>query len=202
MQPSNSRNLNRPTPSSRGMWARRLTHSFRRACEYALAMIGAANLIYLCCLDLSIMTSPSMAPTLKGTSIKNGDRVLAERVSYWFRSPRRWEVVMYFNPQKIRVMKRVIALPGQTICIPREGEILIDGQRVLPPDSSSKYWYYPQGDLAKGKTVPCGDDYYVLGDASGDSEDSRFNGPLPASKVAGRAWLIVWPWDRMGFVNP
>ena len=32
------------------------------------------------------------SPALKGSSVDDGDRVLTERVTYWFRGPRRWEV--------------------------------------------------------------------------------------------------------------
>lgn len=202
MQPSNSSIPNPPNSSRTASLMKRYARRLLHAGECVLAMIGAANLIYLCCFDLSVITSSSMAPTLKGTSIKNGDHVLAERVSFWFRDPWRWEVIMYFSPEGTRVMKRVVGLPGETISLPREGELLIGGERVMPPDANSKYWYAPQGNLTQGRSVSCGDGYYLLGDSTSDSDDSRFNGPLPADKVAGRAWLIVWPWERMGFVNP
>ncbi len=42
-------------------------------------------------MDLSVVVSPSMAPTLRGTAVANGDRVLTEKVTYRFRMPRRWE---------------------------------------------------------------------------------------------------------------
>ena len=49
--------------------------------------------------------------------------------------------------------------------------------------------------------MPCGSGYYVLGDDLKDSDDSRFNGPVPADRIMGRAWLIVWPMKRLGWVR-
>jgi signal peptidase I len=49
--------------------------------------------------------------------------------------------------------------------------------------------------------VPCGDGYYVLGDELKDSDDSRFNGPVPARRVMGRACRVVWPWKRAGWIR-
>ncbi len=46
-------------------------------------------------LDLSVVVSPSMAPTLRGTAVANGDRVLTEKVTCRFRMPRRWEGIAY-----------------------------------------------------------------------------------------------------------
>lgn len=42
---------------------------------------------------------------------------------------------------------------------------------------------------------------YVLGD-NWDSQDSRFEGQIDGSRFLGRAWLRVWPFARMGAVNP
>jgi len=57
------------------------------------------------------------------------------------------------------------------------------------------------GNLTEGKPVPCGDGYYVLGDDLKDSDDSRFNGPVPPHRILGRAWLIVSPRNRFGWVR-
>ncbi|MGD9649044.1 MAG: S26 family signal peptidase [Pirellulales bacterium] len=55
--------------------------------------------------------------------------------------------------------------------------------------------------MTEGKPFACGDGYYVLGDDSKDSDDSRFNGPVPTDDVLGRPWLILWPRDRAGRVR-
>jgi signal peptidase I len=164
------------------------------------AVFGAIVAIYWLTLDISVVVSPSMSPTLQGTSVDNGDRVVTEKVSYWFRAPRRWEVITFTNAVGEKRMKRVAGLPGENVQMLTLRELLIDGQPIeIPPSLNNKYLRY--GNLKDGKPLPCGDGYYVLGDDLRDSDDSRFNGPTPATHVVGRAWLIVWPFARFGFVN-
>ena len=125
-----------------------------------------------------------MAPTLQGTRTDTGDRVLTERISYWFRSPRRWEVITFTTKEGEKRMERVAALPGENVQMPESGELLVSGQRVDPPPSlDRKYLRY--GNLLDGKPVPCGDGYYVLGDDLKDSEDSRFDGVVAPRSVMG-----------------
>jgi signal peptidase I len=151
-------------------------------------------------MDISVIVSSSMQPTLAGTSADNSDRVITEKVTYCFRAPRRWEVITFTNSTGEKRMKRVVRLPGESVQMLVSNELLIDGRRVEPPPALDVR-YIKYGNLMDGKTVPCGDGYYVLGDDLKDSDDSRFNDPVPASHILGRTWLIVWPYTRFGFVN-
>ena len=168
--------------------------------ERALAIFGGLVLTYWLMLDLSIVVSPSMQPTLQGTNLDNGDRVVTEKFSYWFRQPRRWEVITFITPQGEKRMKRVVGLPGEAVQMREPGKLLVNGKRLEVP-ATYNLRYLRFGNLFDGKPVPCGDGYYVLGDDLKDSDDSRFNGPVPADQVLGRAWLIVGPWSRVGFVR-
>ena len=69
----------------------------------------------------------------------------------------------------------------------------------MPKGLNKKYLKF--GNLIDGKPIACGEGYYVLGDDLQDSDDSRFNGSVKPSRLIGRAWLIVSPWDRFGFVR-
>lgn len=168
--------------------------------ERMLAIFGATVAIFWLTMDYSVIISPSMSPTLMGTGADNGDRVITEKVTGWYRTPRRWEVITFEKPTGERVMKRVVGLPGETVQITSGRELLIDGKAVeLPPVLDRMYLRY--GNLADGDAVPCGDGYYVLGDDLKDSEDSRFIGPVPERLIIGRAWMIVSPWERIGWVK-
>jgi signal peptidase I len=181
-----------------GSW-RTVRRKILRYAERGFAIFGLMVLIYLLFFNLSVMVSPSMSPTLQGTNIDNGDHVLTERMTKWFRSPRRFEVVAFTNDEGVQVMKRIIGLPGEQVQLPEEGKLLINDQPIeLPPTLDLKYLRY--GNLADGKPLACGNGYYVLGDHTRDSDDSRFNGPIQPHRIIGRAWLIVWPISRFGFV--
>lgn len=186
-------------PRRRLNW-RSMTRRAARWIERVLATFGALVILCWLTLDVSVVASPSMEPTLQGTNVDNGDRVVTEKVSGWFRQPRRWEVITFVTSTGEQRMKRVAGLPGEHVQMIVRGQLLIDGKQVTPPPVvDSRYLRY--GNLFDGKPVPCGDGYYVLGDYVKDSDDSRFNGPVRADRVMGRAWLIVWPWRRFGFVR-
>jgi signal peptidase I len=142
-----------------------------------------------------------MQPTLQGTCWDDGDRILTEKVSFWFRSPRRWEVIAFRQKDGVQVMKRVIGLPGEKVQMLRGGRILINGRQIQPPPELDFLDYFPYGNLITGKTCECDNGYYVLGDYSRDSDDSRYNGPVSPDQLIGRPWLIVAPAGRRGVVR-
>jgi len=173
-----------------------------RQVKRILMLFGLGTAVYFGCFDLSRVASDSMKPTLRGKDWRHGDLVLSERVSWWFRQPRRWEILTFHNLEGTQVMKRIIGLPGEHVQMRRHGRIFIDGREVHPPASLAFLSYFPYGNLVANQIVFCDDGYYVLGDDSRDSQDSRFDGPVHPDQLVGRAWLILAPSPRRGFVNP
>ncbi|HOX05816.1 MAG TPA: signal peptidase I [Planctomycetota bacterium] len=180
---------------------RSLVRRLLRWAERTLALCGLAFIVYHVGFDLSAMSSDSMSPALAGTNARNGDWVLTEKVSYWFRRPRRWEVVTFLNDDGLQVMKRVAGLPGERVGI-REDRVVVDGAEPPRPERLARLRHYAYGSLHKGAEAACGDGYFVLGDNTADSLDSRYEGPVRPDSVVGRAWLVVWPPEKAGFVGP
>jgi signal peptidase I len=174
-----------------------------RVFERMFATIGVLFVIYHAGFEVSVIYTDSMGPTLRGEDSRVRDVVLTEKVSYWFRKPRRWEVVKYRTPNVLHmeVMKRVVALPGETISI-KDHWVEINGEPVDRPSRLDFLKYYAYGNLGRGRSVHCEEGYFVLGDDSRDSADSRFDGPIGLNKIEGRTWLIIWPLSRFGFVAP
>jgi signal peptidase I len=98
------------------------------------------------------------------------------------------------------LVKRVIALPGQTI-YSADGILYVDGRRLrepyLPPHD-------PLGPPIPGATrhdpfhVPAGE-FYVMGDNRAISCDSRFWGPIKGSSIVGRVVMLLWHDNRPDF---
>ena len=173
-----------------------------RQAERCFALIGLAFVIYVTCFDYTRIVSGSMKPTLQGENWEEGDRVLTEKVSYWFRRPRRWEVITIRGEDRKQIMKRVVGFPGERVEMRRGGKILIDGEEITRPSHLNLLTYFPYGNLTSDKPpYECGEGYYVLGDFTRDSDDSRFNGSIPPERIIGRAWLILGPKGRHGFVR-
>ncbi|MDA0659749.1 MAG: signal peptidase I [Planctomycetota bacterium] len=167
----------------------------------SLAVFGLGVIVFHTSFALGRIRSGSMAPTLVGEEWTKGDVVLSERWTFRLRAPRRWEVVNIRSNNGEYVCKRIIGLPGETVLLKRDGVIEIDGRSIPRPAHLTDLKYLAYGNMMDGDPFPCGQGYYVLGDDSQDSDDSRFGGTIPLSAIESRAWLIVSPSERFGWVR-
>jgi signal peptidase I len=161
--------------------------------------------------------SESMVPTLEvgdrvfvskfmfdGADIARGDVIVFENpnagelpdrsgissVLHWL-----GEGIGLAQPENEDFIKRVIALPGETIEIRRD-VVYINGKQLDEPyltqaarDSTGDYPLH---------TVP-DDALFVMGDNRGNSADSRYGlGFVPLEKVIGKAFVVIWPPSQMG----
>jgi len=133
--------------------------------------------------------------------ILKGDRIFIDRAIYKKSSPVRGDVVVYRKPNELTAVyiARVIGLPGENIEL-KDGKVLINGAILYEPQAIAKIFYDNKG--TKGQeggvtTIPEGN-YYVLGDNSTLSKDSRFFGSIPRGYIAGKAYKIFMPLERSG----
>jgi signal peptidase I len=132
---------------------------------------------------------PSMQPNLY-----RGDRVIAEKVSYRFHLPHRGDVVIADRPgNEVSLIKRVVALPGETVEV-RGGHTFINGEQIEEP------WVTHFGGPNYPPTVVPPDHVFILGDNRGSSRDSRAIGPVPMDTIKGHVWLVYWPLDQIKLV--
>ncbi len=113
---------------------------------------------------------------------------------YLGRNPRGGDMVVFDYPQdpERQFVKRIIAEPGQRVEI-TDGYVSVDGDRLDEP--------YLNG-IATSNMHPVrlsDDEYFVMGDNRGGSQDSRHWGPLPADHIIGKVWAIYWPRSAWGF---
>lgn len=168
--------------------------------EHLLACIGLCLIAYHLCFELTVMTSDSMAPALNGTSYENGDSILLEKITGRFRAPRRWEIYFFYDSEGNAVAKRVVGLPGEKIAI-KTNEIYINGIPLKRPKNLQANKYFGYGSLVNGREVDCGKGYFMLGDSSADSFDSRYTGLVTRDRFRGRVSCILWPFAHAGFVK-
>jgi signal peptidase I len=92
-------------------------------------------------------------------------------------------------------IKRVVGEPGDVLQI-RNGHVYRNGVReqdqYITPCGG-----VPECTFSGSIRVPAGE-YYMMGDNRGDSDDSRFWGPVPAKWIIGTAFFTYWPPDRIG----
>ncbi|MBI4398113.1 MAG: signal peptidase I [Candidatus Omnitrophica bacterium] len=143
--------------------------------------------------------------SMRSTLLEN-DKILVDKVSYRFHDPQRGDVIVFKYPQdpKKDFVKRLIAFPGEEVEI-RDGAIFINGTMLEAPDTIRRNYYYnredwPYGQMGQRFIVP-EHMYFVLGDNSAQSSDSRNWGFVPQKNVSGRAFLIWWPMKRVGTIH-
>jgi signal peptidase I len=158
--------------------------------------------------------SESMDPTLKV-----GDRVLVNKLTYHFHPPRRGDIIVFEDPNPQPhpkrnpvsafvhwlgeglglatspdkdFIKRVIGLPGDTVAVKvvnGVGVVYINGKPLSEPYLSPVKETRPYGPVQVPK-----DNLFVMGDNRTNSNDSRYGlGFIPEDKVVGRAFVIIWP---------
>ncbi len=94
-------------------------------------------------------------------------------------------------------IKRVVGVPGDTIQIVN-GHVIRNGVRekdsyIIPCGDT------PSCNFGKPIKIPPGY-YFMMGDNRGESDDSRFWGPVPSKWLIGNAFFTYWPPDRIGFL--
>ncbi len=80
-------------------------------------------------------------------------------------------------------LKRIVATPGDRLSI-RQGQPVVNGSIVLA-DVIQACRHFGPCNMKRAIKIPA-DHYFVLGDNSGASSDSRFWGPVPARAIIGK----------------
>ena len=134
-----------------------------------------------------------------------GDRIFVDKLSYRFQPPKRGDILVFKYPKdkKKDFVKRLVGESGDGVEI-REGKLVVNGN-ILDGTPFSEHYYYNRDDWDYGKhdeviQVP-GDSFFVLGDNSAQSSDSRNRGFVPTKNVVGKAFFIWWPPKRIKFVH-
>jgi signal peptidase I len=182
--------------------------------------VGLALLIQAFIVKPYKIPSPSMEPTLT-----IGQRVLANRL---IDHPSVGDIVVFHPPQGAdgagtcgnsnqgadsnhgqacdqptpqesdqTFIKRVVGGPGDVIRI-IDGHVYRNGAR----ENDSYTNACGGGSICNFPTaikIPPGD-YFMMGDNRGESDDSRFWGPVPDKWIIGVAFFTYWPPDRIGFL--
>ena len=140
----------------------------------------------------TIVIGDSMNPTLE-----DGENLITDKITYRFKEPKRFDIIVF--PQKANtsklLIKRIIGMPGETVEI-KDGRVYINGYELNETYGNE---VMKDGGLAANAITLGPNEYFVLGDNRNNSQDSRFAsvGNIQRSDIIGRAWLRIWPLDRV-----
>lgn len=155
---------------------------------------------------------------------QRNDRILVNKMAFWFHPPRRGDIVVFkvppaiYKPEAPIFIKRCVGLPGEVLSFDAEGKLVVDGRPVADPDFFDTQRYRPFVDWAYARIpeisyavggvqariqsihVPQ-DKVYVFGDNTASSLDSRYWGGVLTDNVKGRAFFRYWPLSQMKFLK-
>lgn len=137
----------------------------------------------------------SMEPTLQ-----DRDNLICDKVSYRFSDPERYDIVIIYpdGEKDKRWIKRIIGLPGEEVRIDETGTIYINGE---PLEESYGKEVIEDPGMAIAPIQLGEDEYWVMGDNRNHSSDSRVIGPVPKSRILGKAFVRIFPFNKIGLIK-
>lgn len=157
--------------------------------------------VYLFILTPNQVKGASMEP-----NFHTGDYILTSRVTYKFRRIERGDVVVLKSPKNpdIEYIKRVVGLPGDSILIKEDGDVLINNELFTENYIAAKTNLWEGGCIKANDTytVP-NEEVFVMGDNRPRSSDSREFCSVPIQSLIGQVFYRYFPVDKVGSVtNP
>jgi len=171
-----------------------------------VGVLGVAVLITLITVNYAVarvyVPTGSMEPT-----IMPGDSFFVDMLTYHVRKPVPGDIIVFWRcdvGKCDRLVKRLIAVGPATVEI-RDCTAYVNGQPLTSDAFNHPGHPNPRRDCYSSTgqeswEVPEGF-YFVLGDNTHNSYDSRYWGPFPAKDFIGEPFLRVWPITRVGFMN-
>ena len=194
---------------------------FKELLDMVVFVLIAVTIIRFFFGELRLIPSESMVPT-----IIPKDRVVVDRMTRFFRSPQRGEIMVFYPPstelkntplalftrytgigcKDIAYIKRIIGMPNDKIEIkPADDgsyEVLINDTPLNEPYIYDKFDYLPcTVGMYCGPFTLGNNEYFMMGDNRGNSRDSRYWGPITKDRFIGRAVLLFWPLNRIKLFN-
>lgn len=144
---------------------------------------------------------------VKGASMENtfhsGEYIFTSKVTYKFRQIKKGDVVIFKSPKnnEIELIKRVIALPGDTIMV-KGTDVFVNNAIISEPYIKDSTYVIPGGALMDGVPLTIPDGFiFVMGDNRGASSDSREFGPVPETLLIGEVFYRYFPFNKMGSIT-
>lgn len=144
----------------------------------------------------TIVIGDSMNPTLH-----ENENLITDKITYRFKEPKRFDIIVFpykDNTSKL-LIKRIIGMPGETVQI-KNGRVYINDHELNETYGNA---IMNDGGVAANAIILGEDEYFVLGDNRNNSQDSRFAsvGNIHRSDIIGRAWLRIWPLDKVALLK-
>jgi signal peptidase I len=187
-------------------------------------IVFAAAFILVLLLNTTVFATTQVRQTSMQDTLMEGQHLFIEKVTYMFGDPSRKDIIVFIEDQypanyikrveiflkdvseifkpieqktNVRLVKRVIGVPGDTVDI-IDGKVYLNGKVLDEPYVKGETFQrdipFPIKEIPKGK-------YLVLGDNREVSKDSRSFGLIDRCQIEGKAVFRFWPLNKFGTVK-
>jgi signal peptidase I len=147
-----------------------------------------------------VVEGKSMEPTLH-----NAEYLIVDKIEYRLHPPQRGDVIVFKAPESPdqNYIKRVIGLPGETVTI-KDSSVFVNGTLIneqyianpstTPVSTMENPTFFLEQKLGVSE-------YFVMGDNRDHSSDSRRWGILPKRNILGKAQVVLFPFNQLGWIH-
>jgi len=175
----------------------RLIASFFDFMQGIVVFLAMLVMVYLFLFSPQEINGQSMYPTFYDKEL-----LITNKIIYKLKEPARGDVVIFKSPtnKEIDYIKRIIALPGETILL-KNSAYYVNGNKLEEPYISADIYTSGGAYLTEGEEVLIPERmYFVSGDNRPHSSDSREFGPIPIEDFLGKALVRYWPANKFWVV--
>ena len=122
-------------------------------------------------------------------TLQDRERMFCTKLDYLTSEPQRGDVVICHYPGRgnTAFVKRLVGVPGDTVAM-IDHHLYVNGEQIADPEQMGSTPNYSFGEYTLKE-----DEYFVLGDNRGNSNDSHSIGPIPRSMIVAHVRTVIWP---------
>ncbi len=130
-------------------------------------------------------------------TLQDHEKLFCTKLDYLTGEPQRGDVVIchYPNRGNQAFVKRLVALPGDTVAM-KDRHLYVNGVQIADPENMGSAPNYGISEYTLQDN-----EYFVLGDNRGNSNDSHAIGPIPRSMIVAHVHNVIWPLSSIREVN-
>ena len=165
---------------------------------YTIVALGLALFVRFFIAAPYVVSGASMDP-----NFDDWHYLIIDRVTYDLGEPQRGDVIVFDLPQEggRSLIKRVIGLPGETVLLRGTNVSIVNDEH--PQGFTLEEPYLDPKNLSGDNNMRVTlkeNEYFVLGDNRRVSADSRLWGTLPREQIVGRAFIRLYPFDKISIL--